>query len=111
VREAIEARRASLIYLPPYSPNLNPSSRRCCAKPHSPSANAPTISQTQGIDGQFESALAPPFLTQDTLIRSEHSGHVSDFAAIFTTVGLLGRGTKKIYQFLEPLPLSASPMV
>ena len=45
VRQAIEARRAELVYLPPYSPDLNPieqrspGSRRCCARPpRAPSA-------------------------------------------------------------------------
>src|ERR687892_509274 len=66
VRQAIAAARASILYLPPYSPDLNPieqllpSSRRCCARPRrvpktisgrrsdtcstpAPRPNAPTI--------------------------------------------------------------------
>ena len=72
VRAAIEARGAILLYLPPYSPDLNPiemafaSSRHCCARPprepqthfgtQSPTSsplsrqtNAPTTSLTQDM--------------------------------------------------------------
>ena len=72
VRALIEARGAILLYLPPYSPDLNPtkwhsqSSRPCCARPphepethfgtqsptssaHSRQTNAPTTSRTQDM--------------------------------------------------------------
>jgi transposase len=65
VREAIEARGASVIYMPPYSPDLNPieqaftklkamlrkAAPRTVDAPWSPRANAQTTSRTQAIDG------------------------------------------------------------
>ena len=95
VREAIEARGASLIYLHPTRPistqsnRPSPSSRRCCARPprapsrpfgssseklslHSPPANAKTISHTQAIDGQLERALGTALLAQQNRLYLQH---------------------------------------
>src|SRR5579862_1320530 len=81
VRTAIENAKARLLYLPAYSPDLNPieqcslNSKRYCVKPRrepstpsstpspppskpSPPTNAQTISQTQDIDANNENALA-----------------------------------------------------
>ena len=80
VRELVEARGASLMFLPPYSPDLNPieqvlpSSNSSSEKPDrdlamrsgagsepsprsSPHANARTTSPTPAIHGQSDSAL------------------------------------------------------
>jgi transposase len=76
VRQAIEARGAKLLYLPPYSPDLNPFAKLCCAPRHrKPSSNsgarsvilsyasrlpnAPTSSAMQDISSHPENALEP----------------------------------------------------
>ncbi len=91
VREAIEARGASLIYLPPYSPDLNPIEQAFAklkallrkAAPRTVETlwavigkalaafsppNAQTTSQMPAIDGQLESALEikaqPPLMVR-----------------------------------------------
>jgi transposase len=101
VRAAVEARGARLLYLPPYSPDLNPieqlfaSSRRSCARPppelsrpsgqpsppcSPPSApmNAQITSPTQVIDAHRESALVFRFRRRampqgDSELRQPHS--------------------------------------
>jgi transposase len=81
VREAVEARGATMLYLPPYSPDLNPieqafaklkrllrtaaarTARRCGTSSAKASANfrslsAPTTSPTADINSQGDNALA-----------------------------------------------------
>ena len=78
IAEAIAAKEAQLIYLPPYSPDLNPIEqacakykallRRCCAKPRSarsracgrPSAASPTSSPQQNAATSLTTPVTQP---------------------------------------------------
>jgi transposase len=92
VREAVEARGASLLYLPPYSPDRNPIElafsklKRCCALPP-PAPSAPTGTPSAGCSTASNPTNASTICaTADMHTQADH-GLVGAALAAFAVAG------------------------